>query len=236
MAKATHSTTFPVSGDAFSIANFNNAFNALHQGDIYPLRPRAHATPDMGIMIGGTLVESYYSQVYSSGDFPSALSSGDVNFTAPVSNPRIDLVYLSGDTLRVQGGSEAASPAIPSFPTNSIVTPVALVYHRTTEVKIVNYEDTGANPNEGYIYRDVRPLIGRGGASTYSDSLTSGDLSGTVWNITHNLGKARPNVVLWSGDDLIFPDDITTLTNNSLSIDVTSFQSGMSGTWYVEIG
>src|SRR3989304_2076619 len=107
MAKATHSITFPTSGDSFSIANFNNAFNALHQGDFAPMRPRAHATQDMGIMVAPSFVENYYGNVYSSGDSYSVFGSGDVTFDVPSVNPRIDLVYNSGDIIRVTKGSEA---------------------------------------------------------------------------------------------------------------------------------
>lgn len=159
MSKASHSSTFPVSGDAFSIANFNNAFNGLHQGDFAPLRPRAHAVADMSIMVSSGLVENYYSQCYASGDFPIAFASGDISFSAPASNPRIDLVYTSGDRLWKVTGTEAASPAIPRFPSGDGTLPISLVYHRTTETKIVNFEDKDSNPTHGYIYRDVRPIL-----------------------------------------------------------------------------
>lgn len=188
MAKSTHSLTFPASGDSFSVANMKNALNALHQGDFAPMRPRAHGTPDLGIMIGadgGGLIQSYYQQVYGSGDFPFTMASGDVTFAAPVSNARIDLVYASGDRYATLTGVVAATPTIPRFPSGDSVVPICLVYNKSTQTKIVNFEDAGANPNEGYIYRDVRPIMqpptmGRSYLSKMKDvalaSLASGDI------------------------------------------------------------
>lgn len=159
MAKATFYLTFPASGDSFSVANFNNAFNALHQMDLAPLRPRAHDVPDSGIMIKSALVQGFFQGCYASGDFPLVTPSGDIAFSAPAANPRIDLVWMSGDVFYVNQGVEAASPSISRFPSGDGVIPICLVYNRTTQTRIVNYEDQGAYPSDGYIYRDVRPFV-----------------------------------------------------------------------------
>lgn len=236
MAKATHSNTFPASGDSFSIANINAEFRSLHQGDFETLRPRAHAVPDMGIMIMGTDQQGYYRQVYASGDYALNVPSGDVSFSAPVSNPRIDLIYVSGDAYRKKTGSEAASPAIPSIPTTDGIIPVALVYHRTTEVKIVNYEDTGSNPNEGYLYRDIRPFIGgTTSASARRGTFTSGDLAIGVLTLTHNKNLSAPYPIaialFRNSGDMVIPDSVTGAAN-TVAVDIVSFvPSGINGNW-----
>lgn len=159
MAKSTWDNTFPASGSSFSSANMRNEFQSLYQGDIAPLRPRAHITQDMGIMIAGSDTESYYRQSYSDGE-TRVLASGNVTFVAPNYNNRIDVVYSSGTVYTHVSGTEAASPTVPAIlSADEDVIPIALVYHQVGETKIVNYEDFAANPSEGYIYRDIRPVI-----------------------------------------------------------------------------
>jgi hypothetical protein len=160
MAKCTHDETFPVSGSSFSVANFNNAFNSVFQGDIAPLRPRASDVPGMSIVIAASEAQGYYRQTYSGYDSYNVSTSGVVTFTAPSSNPRIDLVHTSGTNgiIAIQG-SEAVSPVIPFMPSGLGYIPVCAVYHKTTETKIVDYEDQASNPDEGYIYRDLRPVV-----------------------------------------------------------------------------
>lgn len=232
MAKATHSLTFPVSGDAFSIANFNNAFNALHQGDLAPMRPRAHSVANMGIMIASSLSQGYYGNVYTSGDFYSVFASGDVSFTAPSTNSRIDLVYASGDIIRVTAGSQAASPVAPTFPRNKNCIPIALIYHRVGETKIVNYEDSGANPTHGYIYRDVRPLYNFGNSGSYTVSFVSGDTSASVLTVNHNLGTKYVSLSVYdSGDQIVLPNSITGTSVNASTVNLTGFP--ILGTWNI---
>ena len=67
-------------------------------------------------------------------------------------------MYLnSSNALTWVTGAENASPSPPDFPGSG--TPICYVYCKTTMTKIVNYEDSGSNPNEGYIYRDIRPVF-----------------------------------------------------------------------------
>ncbi len=80
--------------------------------------------------------------------------------SAPSVNPRIDILYLtSAGALAWVTGDEAGSP-VPkwaSLPDDSV--PIALVYCVTTMTKIVAYADATANPTQGYIKNDIRPLV-----------------------------------------------------------------------------
>lgn len=106
-----------------------------------------------GAGIGGSFAENCYIQntrlTFTGGAAPA--------ITAPASNPRIDLLNIdTSGVLAWTTGTESSSPVAPSFPANKF--PICLVYCKTTMTKIVDYENAAANPNEGYIYKDVRPL------------------------------------------------------------------------------
>ena len=78
--------------------------------------------------------------------------------TAPASNPRIDLLTInSSGVLEWTTGAEASSPVEPTFPSGKF--PICLVYCRPTMSKVVDYEIKDANPNDAYVYKDVRPLF-----------------------------------------------------------------------------
>lgn len=78
--------------------------------------------------------------------------------TAPSANPRIDLLVVdSSGSLSWITGQENSSPVPPDAPSGKI--PICYVYCKTTSTRIVDYEDKDANPNEGYIYKDVRPFL-----------------------------------------------------------------------------
>lgn len=175
----------PSSGDGFISANFRNNYNALYQMDFLPWRPRAHGAQaslaDSGIMVLGIDDAGYRSPVTIQSTV-IAIASGDVTgFTPfPSANPRIDLVYVSGDgTKRITKGVEAASPVAPKVSGDLI--PICQVYQRTTASKILNYEDKDTDTNQSYILKDVRPSFapygtaaGLGGVSV--GSKVSGDL------------------------------------------------------------
>lgn len=167
MAKATFDNTgFPTG--SFSKANTQNQFDSLHQGDIASLRPRAQSSPNMTIAVAAATIESFFRQVYYNNAQSTYAGGNTSTMTAPTSNPRIDLVYLnSGGTLSITTGSEAASPSAPTYPDLATSVPICEIYHRVGETSIVNYEDKDSNPTEGYIYRDVRPLVTLGGVSDH---------------------------------------------------------------------
>jgi len=162
---------------AFNKSKFNDQFFSIHQGDFEALRPRAQATPDMTVAVQASTVQSFYRQVYYNGAQSTFAGGNSPAFTAPTTNPRIDLLYLNGSgVLTVLQGAEAASPVPPAYPAIGPNLPLCEVYHRVGETKIVNFEDSGANPTQGYLYRDVRPWITIPGSSTLADVFRSGDL------------------------------------------------------------
>jgi hypothetical protein len=157
-AKKTYVYTKPVQVSAGSSQDIRDNFQALYQGDLLPLRPRAQDTPDMTIQIASAVCDTYYQQVYFGTDGSTFAGASTIVMTTPTVNPRLDLVSLSsiGD-LTITQGSENVSPVAPVCPANEI--PICLVYHRITEDTIVNYEDSVASTLEGYIYKDIRPFL-----------------------------------------------------------------------------
>lgn len=163
---------------AFDKAKFNAQFHAIHQGDFEAMRARAQATADLTLQVQAATVQSFYRQVYYNNAQSTYAGGNSPTFTAPTSNPRIDLLYLSDTgTLTILQGTEAVSPVPPTYPDLSKHFPICEVFHRVGETKVVNFEDSGANPTQGYIYRDVRPWFWSGGVSAHSalSGLTAGD-------------------------------------------------------------
>ena len=162
-ARPYFDVTVPSSGDGFSIANFRNAFGGLGFMDFIPLQPRARNPADTKIMVRGRDASSFYNPIYAS-DSNSMIpfGSGDSPaFSGPSGNPRIDIVYLtpSGD-IRIQQGSEAASPTLPSLaPSGDTRLPICAVYNKVGQTRIVNFESKDSSTGDGYIYQDLRPFI-----------------------------------------------------------------------------
>jgi hypothetical protein len=76
-------------------------------------------------------------------------------FTAPVSNPRIDILTIDNTgTLAITQGTENASPSAPSYPANKVV--ICEVYHVVGETAL--YDNDSQVAGQGYILNDVRPL------------------------------------------------------------------------------
>jgi hypothetical protein len=77
-------------------------------------------------------------------------------FTAPVSNPRIDLITAdSSGTIALVTGTENPSPSAPAYPANKAV--LAEVYHVVGETGIFDFENQQAG--QGYFSNDVRPTL-----------------------------------------------------------------------------
>lgn len=158
-----YDAVFPSSGDSFSIFGFKNALQAIAFGDMIMGQPRAHTPPDMSVMVRGRDNSSYFNNVYfGTPDQRIPMPSGDTPFMpAPLSNPRIDIVYrnASGD-VRVVRGTEAASPTLPSTaPSGSTILPICAIFHRVGETAIVNFWDKDSRSGDGYIYQDLRPFF-----------------------------------------------------------------------------
>lgn len=102
---------------------------------------RQQSTPNMTLAVGpgvaninGTIVK------YAGGNTST--------FTAPTSNPRIDLIYIdSSGALGYITGTEAASPTAPNYPADKLV--IAEIYHRVGETSL-KWKDDSIN---GYLYR-----------------------------------------------------------------------------------
>jgi hypothetical protein len=77
-------------------------------------------------------------------------------FTAPSTNPRIDLVTAdSSGTLATVTGTESATPSAPSYPANKVV--ICEVYHIVGETSLHDFEDQ--QTGQGYVYNDVRNIV-----------------------------------------------------------------------------
>jgi len=159
----------PATNDLRNSSPVRNNFNGLFNGDFAPLRARAQATPNMTLQVAGCDVEAFWRQVWIGGLVPFNYAGGSSpNIVAPSTNPRIALLVINAvGTLAWIYGSEATSPVPPDNLGGNI--PICWVYEKTTMTKIVNFEDAGSNPNEAYIYRDVRPFFGLGGSDSTGD-------------------------------------------------------------------
>lgn len=131
----------------------------------------------LNVAVDSALVAGYYQNIYI-GSTRLVFSGGaSPAITAPGANPRIDLLTINAaGTLEWTQGTEASSPAEPTFPSGKL--PICLVYCKPTMAKVVDYEFKDANPNEGYIYKDVRPLYLLGMASFLSLTDTPASYSG----------------------------------------------------------
>lgn len=187
-ARAYFNPTFPSSGDPFSVHGFRNVFAGLGFLDMLPLQPRAHSPADLKIMVRGQDASSFFNPVYyGNADQRVTFSSGDTpTIAAPVSNPRIDIIYVTpSGSILVKTGTEAAAPTLPSLsPSGDTRFPIAAVWCKVGMTKIVNFEDRNANSGDGYIYKDLRPWMrtagaGSGSVSTASPTTPTGDAQAT---------------------------------------------------------
>lgn len=161
-ARPYYDPTSPSSGDPFNIATWKRQFQALAFMDMIPLQPRAHNPADTKIMVRGRDSSAYFNPVYYGNQDQrlSFLSGDSPAFSAPVSNPRIDIVYLTGSgDIRIQQGTEGASPTLPSISVSGDRMPICAVWNRPSQTKVVNFEDSASNTGDAYIYQDLRPWL-----------------------------------------------------------------------------
>lgn len=153
------------SGDTATPAQYNN----LREDAKIAANLLAHeqATPDMTLKIeAGIFYMGATRIVYAGGNTPS--------FTAPTTNPRIDIVAMRFDgDITILQGSEAASPVPPTYLLDKFV--ICEVYHRVGETSIKDSDDS----SNGYIYRDVRQFAGmacyKAGVATDMDTGDAGN-------------------------------------------------------------
>jgi hypothetical protein len=84
------------------------------------------------------------------------LGGSTPTFTAPVSNPRIDLVTAdSTGTIAVVTGTEASTPVAPAYPANKLV--LCEVYHVVGETAL--YDNENQQSGQGYLSNDSRASL-----------------------------------------------------------------------------
>lgn len=142
-------------GDSGLATQYNNLRADAYGGSL--LLVHQQSSPGMTLAVEpGTCYVGSTKVIYAGGNTPS--------FTAPVTNPRIDIVTIDNTgTIAITQGTENASPMAPAYPANKLV--LAEIYNRTSETAIY---DTDQGAGKGYIYNDVRPILG--GSYIASDS------------------------------------------------------------------
>ena len=167
----------PLSSGGLNSSDIRNALGALFQGDMGVLRPRAQSTPNMTIHVNPAALNSFFQQVWGTGNSPFTYAGGNTStITAPSSLPRIDIVYLTAaGALAIVTGEEGVTPAADwaSLPKDGL--PLCLIYCKTTMTKILNYEDKDTDTDQGYIYSDVRPFLNLGGGASLADMYAAQD-------------------------------------------------------------
>lgn len=132
-------------------------------------------------------------------EFVVAYAGGNTGtITAPVSNPRIDLIVItSGSALAIRTGSENISPSVPTPTTGDIV--LAEIFNRVGETSVKDNDDS----TNGYIQRWLTPALyrtnlvtsfpyfsdGSDGSVTFDGTTTILGLvpSGNVYTLTRDL-------------------------------------------------
>ena len=135
-------------------------YSALDASETY-LFDTITAIVGLCVAVDASNIGSFYKQVYLSSQPLEIGAKASPAITPPAANPRIDILTInSAGTLAWVAGDEAASPAAKWASFTAGAMPICLVYCKTTMAKVVDYEDAAANPNEAYIYADLRPMFG----------------------------------------------------------------------------
>jgi hypothetical protein len=151
MAKFT--TGVPATSSSQTSQPVRDNLHALFTMDFGSLRVRARSTPDMTVD-----VDSDYSVAYVQHRTPMNYAGGtSPTLSAPGGNNRLSLLTIDRDgTLAWTSGSEALSPAEPTFPAGKI--PLAVVWCRPGMTSIKNTDDSV----NGFVYLDRRPFLSAG--------------------------------------------------------------------------
>ena len=172
-------------GDSILSSQYNNLRSDAYGGSM--LLAHQQASPNLTLYIEtGVVYVGSTKVIYAGGNSPS--------FTAPTTNPRIDIVTIdSSGTIAITQGTENASPVAPVYPTNKMV--ICEVYNRVGETALYDTDPSGSN---GYIYNDVRgflssPPVDVGSAQTISGAKTFSTLpifTNTPSNATDGANKS----------------------------------------------
>jgi len=196
----------PSGGTIQSSATLRNNYNALFQGDNYPLRVVAQETQDNTVKVYTSKMGGYYQQIWLTPTQPLDFAEGNSPaISEPTSNNRISLLTInSAGTLAWTYGTQAASPVAPNCPIN--VLPLIYVYQRVNKTVIYDYADD--NSIDCYIYKDIRPKIKVGGegnvigaaSSTTDNIVTFADSSGKALK---DSAKSFDNIVQTAGNQTV---------------------------------
>lgn len=150
--------------------------------------------------------------------------------TAPVSNPRIDLIYIdSSGIVQVQTGVEAASPTAPAH-TGKIVLAEILLQTASTTITADMITDTRPFVNLGG--------SGGGGGSVegFSDSFVNGDLTAGIIVFNHGLSSlAIGDISLINDLNMGYkPDSWRIIDGDNVEVNISSY-GVISGTHTVVI-
>jgi hypothetical protein len=156
--------------------------------------------------------------------------------TAPVSNPRIDVLTADNSgTLAWTTGTENASPVAPTYPVGKV--PICELYNVVGETAL--YDNENQQSGEGYIYNDVRPILGGSYISSTSQvasglfildpgSEAQGDIlyyNGAAWVL---LAPGSAGQVLQSGGASANPSWLTT-THSTILLGTGGGQYRLNG-------
>jgi hypothetical protein len=132
-------------GDTATAEQYNNLVDDAFGGS--QLLAHQQTTPNMTLKVEKGIAYLDGMQItFAGGNSPT--------FTAPTTNPRIDLLVMNSDgTLSIIQGTEAASPSPPTYPTDKLV--ICEVFLRVGSTAIYD-TDQGAN---AYIRKDAREFL-----------------------------------------------------------------------------
>lgn len=182
-------------GDTATISQYNYLRDDARASSW--LLPHQKSTPDLQLYVEPASM--YVDSVlvfFAGGNSPT--------FTAPSTNPRIDVLSInSSGTLTRTAGTEAASPTAPSLPDGDL--PICQVYNRVGQTTILDVDTAG----QGYIYKDTRVFIGSNQKQNVVDLFTA--ICGTF-----TVTIASPAVFTCTGHGLVAGNKIRFTTTGSL--------------------
>jgi len=174
-------------GDIATKDQYNNLVDDAFGGS--QLLAHQQTTPNMTLKVEKGIAYIGSTQVnFAGGNSPT--------FTAPTTNPRIDLLVIdSSGVLSIVQGTEAATPSPPTYPVDKI--PICEVYLSVGTTAIYD-TDHGTN---GYIKKDTRPFFERGNVENYQDVIASRAIDTTYQNTTGKWIMVISSISLSAGMD-----------------------------------
>lgn len=141
--------------------------------------------------------------------------------TAPVVNPRIDLVSVDNTwAIIVTTGTEAPTPSVPNTPTGNI--PLAYIFLRAWGTLILS-EDDGVNH---YIV-DRRPFLSLAGTGGSAKHIHTQPTASATWTVTHGKGTADLLIQVWGLDNkTLWYEEVEIIDPNNIEITFTAPVAG----------